>query len=165
MSQLRYKLADRCSKNQAEQLAIAKTLEKIKDLSHFQENQRTAAIHTDIKITLDAIANLRNHHNLVERIREEIRRLQKDNWTIHFTWLKAHNTIYGKELADQPAKEETTSSEAEIIYSKIPKSAGIRELKQGGVEEWQSERDASTKAAVINHASLQQEADKHKDYE
>ena len=61
MFQLRYKLAERCSSNQAEQLAIAKTLEKIQDLNHLQENQRTAAIHTDSKTTPDAIANLRNH--------------------------------------------------------------------------------------------------------
>jgi len=45
MFQLRYKLAQRCSNNQAEQLAIAKALVKIQDLSHLQENQRTAAIH------------------------------------------------------------------------------------------------------------------------
>jgi len=122
MFQLRYKLAERCSNNQAEQLAIAKALEKIQDFSHLQENQRTAAIHTDSKITLDAIANLRNHQNLVEQIRVEIRRLEKDNWTIHFTWVKAHN-IYGNELADQLAKEATTSTEEETIYSKIPKSA------------------------------------------
>jgi ribonuclease HI len=61
MFQLRYKLVERCSSNQAEQLAIAKALEKIQDLNHLQENQRTAAIHTDSKTTPDAIANLRNH--------------------------------------------------------------------------------------------------------
>ena len=147
MLQLRYKMAERCSNNQAEQLAIDKALEKIKDLSHLQDNQRTAAIHTDSKITLDATANLRNHQNLVEQLREEIRRLEKDNWTIHFTWVKAHNNIYGNELADQLAKEATTSREAEIIYSKIPKNAVFKELKEEGVEEWQCEWDASTKGA------------------
>jgi len=121
--QLRYKLAERCSNNQVEQLVIAKALEKIQDPSHLQENQWTAAIHTDSEITLDAIANLRNHQNLIEQIIEEIRRLDNDNWTIHFTWAKAHNNIYGDELADQLAKEATTSREGEIIYSKIPKSA------------------------------------------
>jgi ribonuclease HI len=38
---------------------------------------------------------------------------------------KAHNDNYGNEPADQLAKEATTSREAEIIYSKIPKSAVI----------------------------------------
>jgi ribonuclease HI len=73
--QLKYKLAERCFNNQAEQLAIAKGLEKIQDFSHFQENKRSVAILTDSKITLDAIANPRNHQNLVEHIRDEIRRL------------------------------------------------------------------------------------------
>ena len=89
--QLKYKLADRCSNNQAEQLAIAKSLEEIQNLSYLQGNQRSVAIHTDSKITLDAIANPRNHQNLVEQIRDAIRRLENDNWTIHFTWVKAHN--------------------------------------------------------------------------
>jgi len=62
--------------------------------------------------------------------------------------VKAHNNIYGNELADQLAKEATTIREAEAIYSKIPKSAVIKELKEEGVEEWQCEWDASTNGAV-----------------
>jgi len=54
--------------------------------------------------------------------------LEKDNLTIHFTWVKAHD-IYGNELADQLEKEATTSAEAETISSKIPKSAVFKELK------------------------------------
>jgi len=45
MFQLRYKLAERCSKNHAEQLAIAKALEKIQDFSHLQIHQGSVAIH------------------------------------------------------------------------------------------------------------------------
>jgi len=37
--QLRYKLAEKCSNNQAEQLAIAKALEKVRDLHQLQRNQ------------------------------------------------------------------------------------------------------------------------------
>jgi len=51
----------------------------------------------------------------------------KDNWTIHFTWVKAHNDNYGNKLADQLAKEAASGSEAQIAYNKIPKSAVIRE--------------------------------------
>ena len=64
--QLKYKLAERCSNNQAEQLALAKALEKIQDLNHLQGNHRSIAIHTDSRITLDALANPRNHQSLVE---------------------------------------------------------------------------------------------------
>ena len=74
---LKYKLVERCSNNQAQQLAIAKTLEKIQDLGHLQGNHRSVAIHTDSKITLEAIAKPRNHQNLVEQIRDKIRWLEK----------------------------------------------------------------------------------------
>ena len=73
--QLWYKLAQKCSNNQAEQLAIAKALGKVRDLHQLQGNQQTLAIHTDSRITLEAIANPRNHHNLFELMREEIRNL------------------------------------------------------------------------------------------
>jgi len=72
--------------------------------------------------------------------------LKNDNWTIHFTWVKAHN--YGNELADQLAKEAVSGSEAEIAYNKIPKSAVIRELHEEGEQQWQRERDASTKGLI-----------------
>ena len=49
-----------------DQLAVAKALEKIQNLSYLQGNQLSLAIHTDSKITLDAIVNPRNHQNLVE---------------------------------------------------------------------------------------------------
>jgi ribonuclease HI len=141
-------MVEKCSNNQAEQLTIAKALEKIQDFSHFQENKRSVAILTDSKITLDATANPRNHTNLVEHIRDEIRRLENDNWTIHVAWVKAHNDNYGNELADQLAKEAASRSETEIVYNKIPKSAVIRELNEEGVQEWQRERDASAKGAI-----------------
>jgi len=79
--QLKYKLVYRCSNNQAEQLVMAKALEEIQNLSYRQGNQRSVAIHTDNKITLDAIATPRNHRNLVEQIRDAIRRLEN----FHFT--------------------------------------------------------------------------------
>jgi ribonuclease HI len=52
--QLKYKLAEKCSNNEAEQLAIAKALEKMKDLHQLQGNQRSVAIHTDNRVSLDA---------------------------------------------------------------------------------------------------------------
>ena len=71
--------------------------------------------------------------------------MENDNWTIHFIWVKAHNNNYGNELSDQLAKEAASGSEVDIAYNKITKSAVIRELKEEGEQEWQSEWDASTK--------------------
>ena len=115
---------------------------------HLQEGQRSAAIHTDSKITLDATANPRNHQNLIEEIREGVRRLEKDNWTIHFTWVKAHNDNFGNELADQLAKKEASRREGETAYSKIPKSAVIKVIQEEGEPEWQNEWNAATKGEI-----------------
>jgi ribonuclease HI len=112
--QLPYKLAEKCSNNQAEQLAIAKALGKVRNLHQLQRNQRTLAIHTHIGITLETIAKPRNHHNFVKLIREEIRNLEKDSWIVHFTWVKAHDNNYGNELADQLAKEEGSDDALDI---------------------------------------------------
>jgi ribonuclease HI len=117
----------------------------MKDLYHLKGNQRSLAIHTDSRITLDATANPSNHQNLLEQIREEISRLKNDNWIIHFTWVKAQDGNHGNELPDHLAKEEACSSEADIAYIKIPKSAVTSELKEKGVQVWQREWDASTK--------------------
>jgi ribonuclease HI len=84
------------------------------------------AIHTDSRITLDAVANPRNHQSSIEQIRDDIRRLENDNWTIHFTGVKAHNDNYGNKLADQLAKKAASSNEVETAYNKIPKSAVVR---------------------------------------
>ena len=148
--QLMYKLAEECSNNQAEQLATVKALEKLQDFRHLQEGQRSACIHTDSKITLDATANPTNQQNLVEQIREEVRRLEMENWTIHFTWVKAHNNNFGNELADQLAKKAASRREGETAYSKNPKNAVIKVIQREGQLEWQKERNASTKEEITN---------------
>ena len=113
-----------------------------------QRNQRSLAIHTDSRISLDAIANPSNHQNLVERIREEIKRLENDNWNIHFTWVKAHNDNYRNELPDHLAKEVACGSKVDVAYIEIPKSAVTSKLKEKGVQVWQSEWDASPQTKV-----------------
>ena len=70
-------------------------------------------LHTDSKITLDAIANPRNHQHLVEQIGEGVRSLEKDNWSIHFTWVKAHNDNLGNEVAYQLAKNAVSRKDGE----------------------------------------------------
>jgi ribonuclease HI len=140
--QLRYELVDKYSKNRAENLAIAKALDKVKDLHQVTRKQPTIAIHTDSRITLEAIANPRNHHNLVELIREEIRNINNNIWIVHFTWVKAHDNISGNELADQLAKEAVCNGELDITYNKYPKSAVISNLKELGLQKWQSEWDS-----------------------
>jgi len=73
---------------------------------------------------------------LVELIREEIRNLEKDNWIIQFTWVKAHNNNYGNELADQLAKEAASGDALDITYNKLPKSAVTSDRKELSLVKW-----------------------------
>jgi ribonuclease HI len=50
--------------------------------------------------------------------------LEKEDWYIEFTWIKAHAGHSGNELADKFAKEATKNNE--ICHSKIPKSEIVR---------------------------------------
>jgi ribonuclease HI len=134
--QLRFKLAEKCSNNQAEQFAIVKALTKLGSMHMIQGRQRTKAIHTDSRITLEALANPRNHQSLVESIRTELRTLEEDGWIVHFTWVKAHDNIPGNELADQLAKEAAVDNSLQTTYHKYPKSAVTRELKGLGLQKW-----------------------------
>jgi ribonuclease HI len=118
--QLRYTLLNRCSNNHAEQLDIVNALEKIGKL-HINDNiPRTATVHTDSRITLQSLKNTKNHKYLIEEIRKTAIALEKRNWTITFTWIKAHAGIYGNELADKLAKE--AARKDNIFFNRIPKT-------------------------------------------
>jgi hypothetical protein len=120
----------------------------MKDLHLLQGNQRSLAIHTNSRISLDAIANPCNHQILVERIGEDIRRLENDNQIIHFTWVKACASNYGNELVDHLVKEAACDGDADFAYIKIPKSAVTSKLKEQGVQVWQGEWAASNKGEL-----------------
>ena len=102
--ELKLKLDAKCSNNQAEQLAIIKELETVKTIQIKDDNPRTAEIYTDSQITIISITKNSNHNNLVEEIRMHTLQLQRDNWEIRFTCIKAHIWILGNEPADRLAK-------------------------------------------------------------
>jgi ribonuclease HI len=98
--QLKFKLDDRCSNNQAEQLAIVKELEVI-EMQQVKNNESgTAVIYRDRKITLDSIRSAENHEHFVEEIRKRTVTLNKKNWKIKFKWVRSHVGIYGNETAN-----------------------------------------------------------------
>jgi ribonuclease HI len=68
--QLKFKLDDRCSNNQAEHLAIVQALEVI-EMQQVKNNEPgRAVIYTDGKMTLGSIISAKNHEHLVEEIRK-----------------------------------------------------------------------------------------------
>jgi ribonuclease HI len=134
-------LHNRCSNNQAEQLAIQKALEEIYQLTQIEN--KLAAIYTDSQMTIDSLKNARNHKYIIENIRSQLRVLEKDNWMINFRWVKGHTGIYGNEIADRLAKE--AAEKKTIIYSKVLKNIIKSEIRKTNIEKWQREWDTSIK--------------------
>ena len=118
----KYKLQNCCSNNQAEQIAILKSLEELTSLP--DHNGQTVAIYTDSSVTLASLRNTSIHSPLIEHIRNKTRQLMKENWSIHFGWVKAHAGIEGNELADKLAKEAAEDDgDLRIVYNRIPISS------------------------------------------
>ena len=61
VANVQLKLDNRCSNNQAEQLAIPKVLETIESMNSLSINLRTATILTDSRVSLDSLHNANNH--------------------------------------------------------------------------------------------------------
>ena len=67
VAQIKLKLDNRCSNNQAEQLAIIKALEAIESLHNKVIHPRTVTIFTDSRVALDSLRNVNNHAYLFRR--------------------------------------------------------------------------------------------------
>jgi ribonuclease HI len=65
--------------------------------------RRIVTIYTESNVTIQSIKNYRNHKSLIQKIRKKALELEKKEWTIQITWIKAHVGNYGNELADRLA--------------------------------------------------------------
>jgi len=68
--QCKYRLQDCCSNNQAEQIAILKSLDQLPTLA--DQNSRTVVIYTDSKVTLSLLKNNSIHSFVIEEIRNKV---------------------------------------------------------------------------------------------
>ena len=127
-------------------MAIVKALQEIETIKINNKMPRIILIHTDSRINLDSLKNMKNRNYLIEAIRKKTIDLEKENWYLEYTWIKAHAGHEGKELADKLAKEATRDSE--ICYNKIPKSEIERQEKEISIEKWQQLWDNTTKGTV-----------------
>ena len=131
IGRLKLKLADRCSNNQAELLAIHKALEMIKTLNKECYYPYIAIIYTDSRVAIDSIHNTNNHSYLAEETRKMLAKLAKREWNIKFSWVKARAGNPGNETADRIAKEAARNADMKCDFDRIPKSTIYREAEVG----------------------------------
>ena len=129
---MRFTLHNNCSNNQAEQLAIVKALETIKELQIAENIPREVTVHTDSRITLQSLKNSNNHKYLIEEIRKKAISLERHNCKISFTWIQAHVGHYGNEPADKIGK--CAAGKYEISYNRIPKCVIAQQLREQRME-------------------------------
>jgi len=113
-----------------------------------ENTPRTIGIFTDSRITIDSIKNANNHNYLIAEIRKRIFNLERTNWTIDFSWVKAHVGIYGNELADRLAKDAACSTGIAVTFDRIPKITLYTELEEEATQKWQKEWEKCTNAPV-----------------
>lgn len=144
---LQFKLGRQCSNNQAESLAILKALQEIQTIKDITHENREVAIYTDSQISLSLLYNNYRHYAIIENILKTVGSLEKDQWKIKFSWVKAHIGIRGNELADKLAKE-AAKMDQNPVYEEIPKSRILSEVKEIGLQEWQNRWNSSTKGTI-----------------
>ena len=152
LHQSKYRLHERCSNNQAEQVAILKVLEHIQNLQLTEDAGKIVAVNTDSKVTLDTLQNRNNNCILIGNIRKEIKRLEDQQWTVLFNWVKALVEIEGNEMADRLAKKAATDDIGELVYDKVPRETTITEGKEIEMTKWQEQWTGSTKEQSVNYS-------------
>jgi len=74
--------------------------------------------------------------------------LERCEWKIMFSWVKAHVGIYDNELADRLAKEAARSDGTSHAFSRIPRSTLYYEAAEEATQKWQDEWTTCDKAAA-----------------
>ena len=143
---MKHKIYDECSNNQAEQMAIVKALQAIETTKINNNIPRAIKLHTDNRINLESLKNMKNRNQLIEELSKKTIALEKEDWNIECTWIKVHAENFGNELADRLVKEAVRNSD--ICYNRIPKSEIEHQEREKSIENWQQQWNNSTKESV-----------------
>ena len=99
--------------NQAEKLPNFIALENIQNID---TNDKAEQIYTDSRIALDSLKKLKSHKYLIGKLRRKLIELERQNWKLEFSWIKANAGHQGNELAHELPKEAATNKNIKVYY-------------------------------------------------
>jgi hypothetical protein len=73
--------------------------------------------------------------------------IERDEWKVEFSWVKAHARQRWNELADRLANEASSNKDIDECYNRISKSTVTSELKERCLKQWQNEWETTTEGA------------------
>jgi len=70
-------------------------MEQIQNLRLAEDAEKIVVVNTDSKVTLDTLQNRNKHYKLRGNIRKAIKRLEDQQWTVLYNWVKARVGMQG----------------------------------------------------------------------
>ena len=80
-------------------------------IEHLNEEEKTALIYTDSRITLQLLRNHKRHSHIIDQIKNKVLDMERDEWKVEFSWVEAHAGQRGNGLADRLVKGASGSRE------------------------------------------------------
>ena len=80
---------------------------------HTHTYSQTVLVYTDSRITLQSLQNHKRHTHLIDQIRNTVLDMERNEWKVEFSWIKAHVGQRGNELADRLGKEASRNKNIE----------------------------------------------------
>ncbi|XP_073986260.1 uncharacterized protein [Rhodnius prolixus] len=151
--QEKFRLAEFCSNNQAELLAIQRALIWLEQ-RYEQLERRSSVLNSDSRVSLLSINNANRREPLLECIRGSVHALSADGWNLGFLWVKAHCGVEGNERADMLAKEAALST-LPVSYARAPVSylreIGRQAVYSGWEKRWYDTANGSATKQYFPH--------------
>ncbi|KAF6198548.1 hypothetical protein GE061_008296 [Apolygus lucorum] len=140
----KFHLADWCSNNQSELLAIAEALSWISE-QDISEDTRRVTLWTDSQVSLVCLKNLTIRRQTVEWIQQTVWSLRNGNWRVAMRWVRAHDGTVGNEDADRLAKEAAMDEEVVVSFHLAQLTFTARMSSEASLKERNREWNLSQK--------------------
>jgi hypothetical protein len=89
------------------------------------------------------------HGFLIEKIRNKIRHLTMQNWTINFRWVKAHIGIEGNEAADKLDKAAAQGEKNQnFVFDRILITSVVSKINRKVLQQWQQQWNNTARGAI-----------------